>query len=157
LLAGTVFDPVSGECFSAADGQGAYLNGTRLQVSKIESLDQALVVGSFAAKVRRGAPEISDFIEVLLEAQALRRTGSAALNLSYVAAGRFDAYWATETKSWDVAAGFLLIQEAGGVVTDLTGGPYQLDRPKFVAAATTSLHEQLVATLARSRRNWTNS
>lgn len=157
LLAGTVFDPVSGECFTAAAGRGAYLNGKRLHVSQIETLDRALVVASFPAKVQRGAPEIADFVEVLLEAQALRRTGSAALNLSYVAAGRFDAYWATETKAWDVAAGFLLIQEAGGLVTDLTGGPYVLNRPRFIAAATAPLHARIVESLARSRRNWSKT
>jgi myo-inositol-1(or 4)-monophosphatase len=157
LVVGTVFDPVSGECFTAEAGKGAFLNGKRLQVSNVENLAQALVVASFPAKVRRGAAEIDDFVEVLLEAQALRRTGSAALNLSYVAAGRFDAYWATETKIWDVAAGFLLIQEAGGVVTDLTGGPYVLDRPRFVAAATGPLHASLVEILARRRRNSINA
>jgi myo-inositol-1(or 4)-monophosphatase len=157
LIAGTVFDPVSGECFTAEAGLGAFLNGKRLKVSPIERLDRALVAASFPAKVRRGAAEIAQFVEVLLEAQAVRRTGSAALNLSYVAAGRFDAYWATETKTWDVAAGFLLIQEAGGLVTDLTGGPYVLDRPRFLAASTAPLHAHLVEMLDRARRNCANA
>ena len=149
LLAGTVFDPVANECFTAAAGEGAFLNGRRLRVSGVKQLSQALVSASFPANVQRGAREINDFVEVLLKAQALRRMGSSALNLSYVAAGRFDAYWATETKTWDVAAGFLLVQEAGGVVSNLEGGPYDLARPRFVAAANSQLQHELLTMLRR--------
>ena len=76
----------------------------------------------------------------MMQAQAIRRMGSAALNLAYVACGRFDAAWAADTKAWDVAAGFLLIQEAGGIVTDLDGSPANLARPRFLAAANAELH-----------------
>lgn len=148
-LVGTVFDPVSGECFSAAKGQGAYLNGRRLQVSNVSSLDQALVAASFSARVTRESPEIADFVEVLLAAQATRRMGSSALNLCYLAAGRVDAYWATGTKSWDIAAGAIIVQEAGGAISHLDGGPFDLDRPQFIAASTPALHAELSALLAR--------
>jgi myo-inositol-1(or 4)-monophosphatase len=148
VIAGTIFDPMSGECFTAAAGQGAWLNGKPIRVSKVTELGQALAAVSFPARVPRGSPLIQDFIEVLHQAQAIRRMGSSALNLAYLAAGRLDAYWATDTKTWDVAAGWLLVQEAGGVVTGLGGEPRNLAHPHFVAAATPSLHAQMLATLA---------
>ena len=84
--------------------------------------------------------EIANFINVLLASQSLRRTGSAALNLAYVAAGRYDAYWATSTKPWDIAAGVLLVREAGGIVTGIDGGPLDLAAAQFIAAANGRLH-----------------
>lgn len=148
LVVGTVFDPLSGECFTASAGGGAFLNGRPIRVSGVTQLVNALAAVSFPARVQRGSPLIQDFIEVLLQAQALRRMGSSALNLAYLAAGRLDAYWATDTKTWDVAAGWLLVQEAGGVITGLGGAPCSLSHPHFVAAATTQLHGQMLATLA---------
>jgi myo-inositol-1(or 4)-monophosphatase len=147
ILVGTVFDPVSGECFSAAAGEGATLNGRTIHTSTITQLSQALAAVSFPARVVRGSPLIADFIEVLHRAQAIRRMGSSALNLAYLAAGRLDAYWATDTKIWDVAAGWLLVQEAGGIVTGLSGAPCDLQRPHFVAAGTPQLHRQMLDTL----------
>jgi myo-inositol-1(or 4)-monophosphatase len=148
---GTVFDPVNGECFSAARGRGAWLNGRRLAVSRIAQLSQALVAVSFPAAVRRDDREMADFVEMMLEAQGTRRMGSSALNLSYVAAGRFDGYWSTSTKTWDIAAGVLLVAEAGGVVTAYDGGPLDLNQPRFIAAATPELHAAITDVLGRSR------
>ena len=152
VLVGTVFDPTNGECFSAAKGRGAFLNGRRLSVSNATRLDQALVAVSFAAHVQRGDPEISEFIEVMLRAQGTRRMGSSALNLCYVAAGRFDGYWSKSTKIWDIAAGALLVSEAGGLITDFHGGPLMIDKPQFVAAATPQLHKELCEVLWNARR-----
>ncbi len=143
VAVGTVWDPIAKECFTAEAGQGAFLNGERLQTSQVERLADAMVVASFPPKIQKGSAEIENFVNVLVSCQTLRRTGSAALNLSYVAAGRFDGYWATATKSWDVAAGFLLVREAGGVVTNLDGGPVDLDRPQFVAASNSMLLNEL--------------
>jgi myo-inositol-1(or 4)-monophosphatase len=84
-----------------------------------------------------------DFGKVIVEARAIRRTGSAALNLCYVGCGRFDAYWAHETKAWDIAAGALLVIEAGGRITGIDGSPFSVDRPKFIAAGSTELHSKL--------------
>jgi myo-inositol-1(or 4)-monophosphatase len=84
-----------------------------------------------------------DFNRMIVACQSIRRTGSAALNLCYVAAGRFDAYWGRETKAWDVAAGSLMIQEAGGIITGLDGSPLRLDRAQFIAAGTEALHRQI--------------
>jgi len=150
-LVGTVYDPSTDECFSAAAGHGVTCNGEALRVSDAGRLSQAMVAVSFAAKVERDDPEIGDFIEVMLEAQAMRRMGSSALNLCYLAAGRFDAYWATATKTWDIAAGALLVREAGGVITAIDGGPLDLERPQFIAAATPALHRELFELLARRR------
>ena len=147
VLVGTIYDPVSRECFSAIRGRGARLNGRPISVSGTSELSEALIAVSFAAHVRRGDPEISEFIEVMHQAQGTRRMGSSALNLSYLAAGRFDGYWSKSTKIWDIAAGALLISEAGGVITAFEGGPLEIARPQFIAAATPQLHRQLRAAL----------
>jgi len=97
--------------------------------------------------VDRASPEIKRFIEILVSAQAVRRLGSAALNLCYVAAGRLDGYWATSVKSWDVAAGVLIAQEAGGVLTGWSGGPFDIKNPKLVLASTGKLQQELVRRL----------
>lgn len=150
LLVGTVFDPVNRECFTAALGQGAWLNGQRLKASKVSSLSQALVAASFPAGVGRNDREIADFIEATVRAQGTRRMGSSALNLCYVAAGRFDGYWSTSTKTWDIAAGALLVSEAGGVITGYDGRPLDVARPQFIAAATAELHRELFDLLHRA-------
>lgn len=142
-LVGTVYDPVSGECYSAIRAHGAWLNGRRLAVSATTQLSEALVAVSFAAHVGRGDPEIAEFIEVMVEARGTRRMGSSALNLCYVAAGRFDGYWSKSTKIWDIAAGCLLVTEAGGIITAFDGGTLDINRPEFIAAATPQLHNQL--------------
>lgn len=143
IVVGTVFDPTSGECYSAVKGRGAFLNDRRLSVSGATTLDQSLVAVSFAAHVRRDDPEIAHFVEVMLRAQGIRRMGSSALNLCYLAAGRFDGYWSKSTKIWDIAAGALLVSEAGGLITDFDGGPLVVSKPQFIAAATTPLHKAL--------------
>ncbi|MEX2120388.1 MAG: inositol monophosphatase family protein [Pirellulales bacterium] len=145
LVVGTVYDPAAEECFSAAVGMGAYVNRQPIHASATQQLSEALVATSFSAEVHREDRQIADFIEVLLRCRATRRMGSSALNLCYLAAGRFDAYWATTTQAWDIAAGALLVREAGGVITSLDGGALDLDRPEFVAAGTALLHGQLLA------------
>ena len=101
----------------------------------------------------RDSEEIARFLDVLVNCQALRRLGSAALNLAYLATGRLDAYWATSVKTWDVAAGILLVQEAGGTISGLGGEPFDLDRPQFAAAATVALHSELISTLDMADSN----
>ncbi len=149
LLAGVILDPTHDECFSARRGGGAWCNGERLRVSDCRNLHSAMMAASFAANVQRDSEEMRHFIEVSLECQSLRRLGSAALNLCYVAAGKLDAYWSTSVKSWDVAAGLLIVSEAGGVVTAADGSALQLDRPRMAVAATTQLHAELIAVLRR--------
>jgi myo-inositol-1(or 4)-monophosphatase len=148
VLAGTVFDPVSGECFSAGRGLGARLGETPLHVSQVTRLARALVAVSFPPQVGADDPEIHDFLRMVRRAQAIRRLGSTALNLCFLAAGRFDASWSRRTHGWDIAAGALILTEAGGVFTDLTGGAVDWDRPQFAAAATAELHRELRGLLA---------
>jgi myo-inositol-1(or 4)-monophosphatase len=147
-LVGVVYDPILRECYSAIAGGGAFLNDRPIRVTRVTDLSQALVATSFSAKVPRDSPEISLFAEILVRSQSTRRMGSAALNLCYLAAGRFDAYFALNTKIWDVAAGVLLVREAGGVITDLSGGDINLEKPQFVGAASAELNAELRRILA---------
>jgi myo-inositol-1(or 4)-monophosphatase len=148
MLVGVVYDPIGKECFSAARGRGADVNGRPLRTSGVTRLSQALVAASFPPSVRRTDGVIAEFLAVLERAQAVRRMGSSALNLAYVAAGRLDAYWARDTKTWDVAAGWLLVREAGGILTNLTGDAVNLGRPQFVVASSAELHAELRSVLA---------
>ena len=149
FVAGVIYDPSLDEMYSVAAGEDATLNGQVITTSNCQELSAALVAASFSANVPTGSIEIARFVEMIHNCQAVRRMGSAALNLSYVAAGRLDAYWASSVKIWDVAAGLLLVERAGGVVTGLDGGPVDLDRPAFAAAATPQLHARLIETLDR--------
>ncbi len=151
IVAGTVYEPQSQECYRAARGEGAYLNGQRLKTSGAEQLSEALAVASFSTTIDQTSPEIAQFIAAVMHCQGIRRTGSAALNLSYVAAGRFDAFWALTTQSWDVAAGALLVTEAGGVITDIEGKPFTLKVPHPVAAASQPLQEAFRRMLQQAR------
>lgn len=151
VIVGTVLDPSSGECFTAQRGAGAFLNGKPISVSSIESLSEALVAISFSAKVDVGSPQIPVFLEILTQAQAIRRTGSAALNLAGVACGRFDAYWATNNKPWDVAAGLLLVEEAGGVNITPEGGAIDVMAPRLAVAATAELQRELCLAAAQAQ------
>jgi myo-inositol-1(or 4)-monophosphatase len=133
-IAGVVFNPVSGEFFSAARGGGAYLNEQRIHVSSIEKLATSLVATGFPTHHRKRSANINYYWEFTLRSHGVRRDGSAALDLCSVACGRFDAFWEFRLNSWDTAAGVLLVREAGGVVTDLSGGPYKLGGPALLAS-----------------------
>ena len=153
LVVGVVLDPLSRDCFMAERGNGALLNGSRLATSNCQVLEKALIAVSFSPHVDRDSPEIRRFVEILLASQSIRRMGSAALNLSYVAAGRLDGYLATSVSIWDVAAGLLLVKEAGGLATGLDGGPLDLERPELIAAASEPLLKDLVAVVERANEN----
>jgi myo-inositol-1(or 4)-monophosphatase len=148
IVLGVIYDPIAREVYHAEAGKGAYLNGHRLATSGCPSPAEALIAVSFSPYVPRDSVEIRRFIEGLIACQSVRRLGSAALNLAYLAAGRLDAYWATSVHNWDVAAGILLVREAGGVVTDIRGGELDLDNPQFVASASIPLHEHMLRLLA---------
>ena len=122
--AGVVYDPMRDELFSAFRGRGAQLNGAPIRVSEIAGLKRALLATGFAYDVhQKRTPNLEYFERFVGCAQAIRRAGSAALDFAYVACGRFDGYWELHLAPWDVAAGLLLVQEAGGRVTDFDGGP----------------------------------
>lgn len=138
-IVGVVFDPVIGEMFSAAVGMGATLNGKAISNSRCTELEKALVVCSFSSSVDRDHPEVERFLRILGKAASIRRLGSAALNLCFVACGRSDAYWATGLNCWDIAAGWLILKESNAVMKTLEGGDVSFFEPKFCAAATEEL------------------
>ena len=148
LAAAAVYDPVRDEMFAAAAGEGATLNGEPIRVSAIGRVEDALLVTGFPYDVRehpeRHLPLFHDF---LLRAQGVRRDGSAALNLCYVAMGRFDGMWEGDLSPWDIAAGALVIREAGGLVTGYTGEPLRLDGRRIVTA-NPALHARLLEVIA---------
>ena len=148
LLVGVVLDPLSGDCFIGQRGQRPTLNGQPISTSRCERAQQALIAVSFSSNVPRGSIEITRFIEALHACQSVRRMGSAALNLCYVACGRLDAYWATSVATWDVAAGLLIVESAGGGISALDGQPVNFDRPEMIAAASPVLQRELVEILA---------
>ena len=143
LLVGAVYDPTREECFTAAAGQGARLNGEPIHTSGVASMSEALAVVGFPYRVGRDSPDVLVFLEMMGRCHGIRRTGSTALNLCYLAAGRFDVYWSYSANIWDVAAGILIVREAGGQITSPTGGDFSIDQAHFLAAATPGLHAQL--------------
>lgn len=143
LLVGAVFDPSLDECFTAIAGGGAFLDGRPIKTSQVTELSEALAATGFPAHVWPESHDLLVFNKAIYECQGVRRTGSASLNLCYLAAGRYDVIWGFSTKVWDVAAGVLLIREAGGLVTSPEGTPMILDEARFIAASTPSLHAAL--------------
>jgi myo-inositol-1(or 4)-monophosphatase len=134
LVVGVVYEPVRREMFAAAQGLGAWLNDQRLRTTTIDGLDRALLATGFPPDLR-GQERALDWWRFLsLRAQSLRRTGSTALNLAYLAAGRFDGYWAFDNHVWDVAGGTVLVREAGGIITNADGSPYDPYTPDALAS-----------------------
>lgn len=147
MIVGAIFDPVHDEMFLAVRGEGATLNRRPLKCSSVNELDQALVIASLPVNTDRHDEAVRRFLSVLPVAQAVQRTGSAALNLANIAAGRVDGFWSTSLKPWDMAAGILLVEEAGGRISKIDGSKFQLEVPNVLASNGLSLHEQLVAAL----------
>jgi myo-inositol-1(or 4)-monophosphatase len=147
IMCGVVYDPVNEQCFAAGSGRGAWCNGVSIKVSRVAVVEDALVAVSLPARVREDSPDLLDFVAATQVCQAVRRSGSAALNFAYVAKGSLDAFWATHIHPWDVAAGVLLVREAGGVVTSRNGGEFNLLQPHFVAAAGQKLHAGVLSML----------
>jgi len=148
LVAGVVFDPVRDELFAAARGLGATLNGRPIHVSHIDSLESALLVTGFPYWIReRPEPTLTVFREFLLRAQGVRRDGSAALNLCYLACGRFDGFWERSLSPWDMAAGVLIVREAGGRVTRFDGETFELDR-REILASNDAIHDEMRGVIA---------
>lgn len=143
-----VYDPFKEELFAAERGSGATLNGTRVQVSSAVALDDSLFVTGFPYDRRRHVAFYLRYFETfLLHCRDLRRFGSASLDLAYVACGRFDGFWEWGLKPWDTAAGCLLVEEAGGRVSDFDGGRHDLWRPR-VLATNGFAHDEAIALLA---------
>jgi myo-inositol-1(or 4)-monophosphatase len=145
---GVVYDPLRDECFSAQAGLGAWLNGEPLRVSEITALDRGLLVTGFPYDIRTN-PEnnLDHYARFALRSQGVRRLGSAALDLCYVAAGRFDGYWEIRMNAWDIAAGGLIAEQAGARVTNLAGEADYISPPQSILAANPHLHPQMLAVL----------
>ncbi len=141
---GVVLDPTRRELFTAVVGEGAYLNGERLRVSANESLDHSLLVTGFAYDIRDTTNNNLDhFSRISLRAQGVRRTGSAALDLCYVASGRFDGYWEVKLSPWDMAAGIVMVREAGGLISSFQKDTFSLYGQELVAT-NGHIHNQLL-------------
>ena len=134
LLAGVVFNPVSDEMFTAARGEGACLNRKRIRVSGVERLAVGLLATGFPSHKRTQSPNIHYYWDFTLASHGVRRDGSAALDLAFVACGRFDGFWEFGLNPWDTGAGTLLVREAGGLVTDFAGRPYRLGAREVLAS-----------------------
>ena len=143
---GVVYDPSRDELFAAERGQGATLNDRPMRVSTVDELNNSMLCTGFPYNVRERPNFASDFAKFTMEAQAVRRDGSAAIDLAYIACGRFDGFWEDGLRAWDTAAGVLLIEEAGGLVTNFGGGPLDIYTPK-VLASNGLIHDSMMRVL----------
>jgi myo-inositol-1(or 4)-monophosphatase len=148
---GVVYDPTREELFIAEKGKGAKLNGKPISVSQTEKLTNSLLCTGFPYDIREGKEtNLDNFQTFMMKAQAVRRDGAAALDLCYVAAGRFDGYWELKLSPWDVAAGSLMVTEAEGTVTDFEGRDFTLSSPKILAS-NGRIHQEMVEVLKGGR------
>ncbi len=149
IVMGVVYDPTRQEIFSAIKRRGAFLNGKKISVSKVRKLDRALLITGFPYDIRRTKNNnLNHFNNFALHAQAVRRLGSAALDLCYTACGRFDGYWELKLSPWDQAAGALILKEAGGKITDFGGGEFDIYGDE-VLGTNGLIHRQMMKILDR--------
>ncbi len=153
VTCGAIYDPVRDEMFSASRGSGAFLNGQRLTVSDVPKLRDALLLTGFPYNMREIIDTVAgQFRAFLMESQAVRRGGSAALDLCYLAAGRCDGFWELNLHPWDTAAGTIILEEAGGRLTDFTGNPFSIYM-KEIVASNSRIHDELISVLATWRNH----
>lgn len=151
IVLGVVYDPMRDEVFSGTRGGGAFCNGRKISVSQTQDLDQSLLATGFPYDIRESRENnIDHFTRFVLTAQGVRRDGSAALDLCYVATGRFDGFWEMKLQPWDLAAGVIMVREAGGRVSDLRDGRFRIDSGE-VLATNGSIHGQMVSVLNEGR------
>lgn len=143
---GVTFDPTRDELFAAEKGRGATLNGKPIRISSTEKLSDSLLVTGFPYNFKADRNFIGHFTDFLLRSRGVRRDGSAAIDLAYVACGRFEGFWEEGLNPWDVAAGKLLIEEAGGVVSYYDGSPFSIYAPP-ICASNGLIHEEMLAIL----------
>ena len=144
LTAATIFDPNRDETFAAVRGLGATLNGAAIRTSGETELGSAMAMASLPVGTSRTDPAVERFLASMSHLQTVQRSGSAALNLACVASGRIDTFWSTSLKPWDVAAGVLIVEEAGGVVSDIHGGKIDIMVPSLLAASSDRIRLGLV-------------
>src|SRR5919112_3206358 len=146
VVVGVVYDPARDELFAAERGGGATLNGRRVRASETAELNRALICTGFPYDVRERTDFARHFRDFIMKAQSVRRDGAAALDLAYVASGRFDGFYEEGLRPWDVAAGVLLVEEAGGSVTHYDGSPFRIYDPP-IAASNGLVHEAMLEVL----------
>jgi myo-inositol-1(or 4)-monophosphatase len=147
IIVGVVYNPIADELFFARKGDGSFFNGERMRVSKVSDMKQALLSTGFPYDIATNPQNnINQWTAFLFRAQGLRRDGSAGLNLSYTAAGRFDGFWELKLGPWDMAAGVLIVTEAGGTVTSLRGETFDLYRGGIVAS-NGLIHQEMVGVI----------
>ena len=142
-----IYDPLRNELFSAEKGAGAFLDGRQIHSSSIPKLAEALLATGFPSRKRHASPNIHFYQEFTLRSHGVRRAGSAALDLAYVAAGRLEGFWEFNLNPWDTAAGILLVEEAGGKVTDFEGRHFRIDSSEILAS-NSRIHAELVGLFA---------
>ena len=153
---GAIYDPTRRELFTAERGRGAYVNGRRLAVSETPKLIDALMVTGFPYDVHQDAEDLVELFGAFLgRARAVRRLGSAALDLCYVAAGRFEAFWEQHLKPWDVSAGALIVEEAGGRITGMDGSPFDVAAAHLIAS-NGSVHDEMLDVIRAFRAGRTS-
>lgn len=143
-VVGVIFDPNRNELFTAVEGRGAALNDVVIRPSRAAALSDAFLVASLPRRAAADDPAVRRFLRAMPVSESVQRTGSAALNLAYVACGRVDAFWSSSLKPWDMAAGAVIVREAGGNVTSLTGQAFSLEMPEILATNGTHLHSAVV-------------
>ncbi len=146
IEAGIVLNPVTGELFTAVKGEGAELNGIPIHVSETTSISDSLLVTGFPYNVKEIKPLQARFFNCLNASQGIRRLGSAALDLCYVASGRFEGFWEENLKPWDTAAGFIIAREAGAMVTDFSGNIFDLNKNEILAT-NGLIHQEMIKSL----------
>ena len=145
LIAGVIYDPTRDEMFSVEKSSGAYLNGERIVTSKANRLEDALYSTGFPSRRRHYNVNIHFYYQLAMISHGVRRTGSAAIDLAYVACGRLDGFWEFGLNPWDMAAGKLLVEEAGGTTTDMHGAPHHLITSRHLLATNTHIHQPTLA------------
>ena len=150
IVLGVVYDPIRDELFSATRGSGAFCNNKRIRVSSIKPLKKSLLATGFPYKFGKGMHRnIVNFKNFMMSAQAVRRAGSAALDLCYVATGRFEGFWEMDLHPWDTPAGAVIVEEAGGRISDFSGGPFNHYK-KEIIASNSKIHSTMIKVLSKT-------
>ncbi|MCP4723586.1 MAG: inositol monophosphatase [bacterium] len=155
IISGVIYDPCAEEMYIAEKGKGAFLNGKQIRVSYTDELNRSLLITGFPYDIRESSiNNLGLFNHMIMKAQAVRRDGSAALDLAYLAAGRFDGFWELKLHPWDIAAGAIIVEEAGGTVSDFSGGKMGIDAFE-VLATNGKIHSAIISELsAVPREKW---
>ncbi len=154
IVLASVYDPIRKELFHSLKNSGSFLNKKRISVSKTKTLKESLLATGFSYKFRKSRDNnIANFIKLLVSSQAIRRAGSAALDLCYVACARFDGFWELDLNPWDTAAGILIVKEAGGKVSNFKDREYSL-KDKQILATNGLIHKQMLGLLCRDKKRF---